>query len=166
MSWLTPLRPLAGGGTFGYRFLYPAMRVGPARSLLAAAAGRLAFAGWRSTEHLLPDAPLGYLTAYRADRPRPERPIELWPRLLQRGPHEAAVEVFDHEHDQHYRRTSINVRKLLDAWQHARRTARWPKSFARQLLTLPGTKNRWTIGWPALPGRTSRPLRAGNWQMN
>ncbi|HEY2147161.1 MAG TPA: hypothetical protein VGH32_04445, partial [Pirellulales bacterium] len=75
------------GGTFGYRFLYPAMRVGAHevywhRPLVAWLGGD------GEQVHVLPDALLGYLTAYRADHPQPAKPIELWPRLLHRGPHE------------------------------------------------------------------------------
>ncbi len=80
---------VAGGGKFGYRFLYPAMRVGEYevywhRPLVA-------WLGDDGQPQRLADAPLGYLTAYRADRPQLAKPIELWPRLLQRGAHQAAV---------------------------------------------------------------------------
>ncbi len=126
---------LSGGGKFGYRFLYPAMRVG-----LHELYWHRPLVAWLSPASQQPerliDPPLGYLTAYRADRPQLSRPIELWPRLLERGPHEAAVLTFDHEHDQHYRRTSINVRKLLDTW-HCLGNRPLERSFARQLLTLP-----------------------------
>ena len=146
---------LAGGGKYGYRFLNPAMRVG-----LYEVYWQRPLIAWRGDDgqsvHLLPDAPLGYLTAYRADRPRPERPIELWPRLLQRGPHEAAVEVFDHVHDQHFRRTSINVRKLLDAWQQLG-SRPLSQSFARQLLTI-GHKESLDDWLSAMPARASAPL--------
>ena len=71
------------GGTFGYRFHFPAMRSRPARGLLAPAAGRLleppaarpCAAGRRRC---------GYLTAYDADKPTLKRPLELWPRLASR----------------------------------------------------------------------------------
>jgi hypothetical protein len=137
------------GGTYGYRFLYPAMRVGQHelywhRPLVA----------WLGADgeqvHLLPDAPFGYLTAYRADRPQPAKPIELWPRLLRRGPHEAAVVACDPQHDHLYRRTTANIHKLLDAWQHLGRQP-LERSFARQLLTLPHheTLENWLAALPA-----------------
>jgi hypothetical protein len=107
---------VAGGGLFGYRFLFPAMRVDAHevywhRPLVAY--------GDRDTgqPQLLPEAPLGYLTAYDAQRPRLDQPMELWPRLLQRASHQAAIEIFDFEHDHGYHRTTMNVRKLLDTWQ-------------------------------------------------
>src|SRR5262249_15577068 len=73
------MRLVQAGGVFGYRFLFPAMRVGKHevywhRPLVAYldAAGEVA---------VLPDAPLGYFTAYDADKPRLDRAIELWPRM-------------------------------------------------------------------------------------
>ena len=143
---------VAAGGKFGYRFVYPAMRVG-----LHEVYWHRPLVAWLSEDgrqcNVLPDAPLGYLTAYRADRPLLAKPIELWPRLLHRGPHEAAATACDSEHDQHYRRTAINVRKLLDAWQLLGRKP-LARSFARQLLTLP--KHETLESWlAALPARTS-----------
>ncbi|HEV2970003.1 MAG TPA: M28 family peptidase [Pirellulales bacterium] len=143
---------VCGGGKYGYRFVYPAMRMGSHevywhRPLVA----WLADDGQQCS--LLPDAPLGYLTAYRADRPQLAKPIELWPRLLRRGPHEAAVSAFDPEHDHHYHRTTVNIHKLLDAW---RTFGQRPldRGFARQLLTLPRheTLEAWLA---ALPVRTN-----------
>lgn len=126
---------LREGGHFGYRFQFPAMRVGDCeiywqRPLVA----YLAQDG--SDPQLLPDAPAGYLTAYRAERPRLDRPIELWPRLLDREPQRQVVRGFAtaHEHQQH--QAAINIRKLLNVWQLAGRRP-LPRSFVRSLLTLP-----------------------------
>ena len=71
---------LAEGGLFGYRFQFPAMRVGDFevywhRPLVA----YLSSPDERVT--LVPGAPLGDLTGYRADLPDLARTIELWPRL-------------------------------------------------------------------------------------
>ena len=72
---------------------------------------------------------------------------------MRRGPHEAAVAAFDSEHDHHYRRTSINIRKLLDAWQALGRRP-LERSFARQLLTL--AQQETLEGWlAALPSKTT-----------
>jgi hypothetical protein len=123
------------GGHFGYRFVFPAMRVGPYevywhRPLVA----------WLSPgsgePEVLPDANVGYLTAYDADRPRLDRPIELWPRLLDREPYRIAVRGFTEAHEHRDHRVAINVRKLLDAWRLLGQRP-LPRSFARQLLTLP-----------------------------
>ena len=83
-------RRVAEGGTFGYRFLYPAMRVGDHEvywhRLLAALPG----AGGQA--EMIPGAPLGVLTAYHAEHPDLSHPVELWPRLLARPAHRAAIE--------------------------------------------------------------------------
>ncbi|HVA51518.1 MAG TPA: M28 family peptidase [Pirellulales bacterium] len=142
---------LEQGGVFGYRFQYPAMRVG--RHEVYWHRPLAAYFDANGEAMAIDDGPLGYLTAYDADRPRPDRPVELWPRLLARGPHRQAIKLFAHNHDHHYRVTAINVRKLLDAWEllDKRPLAR---SFARQLLTLPKEESldQWL---DALPGRAS-----------
>ncbi len=127
---------LREGGLFGYRFLYPAMRVGQYeiywhRPLVAYLTPKT------SEPQVLADAPLGYLTAYDADRPNPARAIELWPRLLARRSHVAAVEAFwaTPEHHEH-RISRNNARKLLDAWE-LRGKRPLPQSFSRALLNLP-----------------------------
>jgi hypothetical protein len=134
---------VADGGVFGYRFVFPAMRVGRHevywhRPLVAYLAGR--------TNHpaLIDGAPLGYLTAYREDETNFHRPVELWPRLLRREAHVAAVELFRHREETPPLRTMGNVLKLLDAWERRGREP-LPRSFARQLLTVP--KSRTLEGW-------------------
>lgn len=125
---------LAEGGLFGYRFVYPAMRVGRHEVYWH----RPLAAYWSADEQravLVEDGPLGYLTAYDARRPHPGRAVELWPRLLRRAPHLAAAEIFDVDHDHRYHRTTINVRKLLDAAELLGQ-APLGREFARQLLTL------------------------------
>ncbi len=119
---------MADGGLFGYRFYYPPMRVGrhgvfwqrPLVAYLSRETGLPA---------VLDDAPLGYLTAYRVDKPDLDRPVELWPRLLDREPHRLAVEGFHRDHDARYHRTAINLRKILDTrdlWTRARSSRRLP----------------------------------------
>jgi hypothetical protein len=148
------------GGHFGYRFFFPPMHVGrhaifwhrPLVACLGAAS---------SLPEVVPHAPLGYLTAYSGDRPDPSRAVELWPRLLARRPHLAALfgfsavgrignpssnqaELLDglairptgvsghHEHLP----SIYNARKLLDAsdlWGEPT----LPASFARAMLKIP-----------------------------
>src|SRR5947209_19964376 len=64
---------------------------------------------------LLRGAPLGHLTAYRTDRPGKGPDMELWPRLLRREPHLAAVETFRHLKEERPLTTTRNVRKLLES---------------------------------------------------
>ena len=101
---------LAAGGAFGYRFVYPAMRVEQhevywQRPLV----GYMAANG---EPQFLSDAPLGYMTAYKFDKPNLAKPIELWPRLLSREPHVKAVSLFHVEHDTHCHRTTVNVHAI------------------------------------------------------
>src|SRR5262249_9197620 len=100
------------GGQFGYRFVFPAMRVGPwevywQRPLAVFAAGP-------ETPALLEDAPLGYLTAYPVRDPDLARPVELWPRLLRRELHADAVDLFADEHRPRVHLTTFNVRGILE----------------------------------------------------
>ena len=142
---------LAGGGLFGYRMNYPAMRSGPVRDLLASPVGRVSpQVGGEAV--LLADAPLGYLTAYPCGQPRLDRAVELWPRLLDRPLHRAAVRLFSHVRENHLRQTLFNVRKLLDTGDLLGHPL--DPGLARQLLTLPKPR-RWKIG-----SNHCRPVRA------
>ena len=126
---------LRDGGHFGYRFLFPAMEVGRHevywhRPLVAYLAAK------SSLPEVLHDAPLGYLTAYASDQPDSPA-IELWPRLLARRAHVAALYGFAATAEHHEHHVTIhNARKLLDAAEL------WgdgllPAGFARALLTAP-----------------------------
>jgi hypothetical protein len=144
------------GGLFGYRFFFPPLRVGPHevywhRPLVA----YLDHA--RNEPAVLPDAPLGYLTAYPVEEPDLARPVELWPRLLHREPYREALELFQHTNDPRCHQTALNVRLLLDAW-HLRGEHPLPHSLARQLLLPEGER---TLGaWlDSLPHRSSDPPR-------
>ena len=123
---------LATGGLFGYRMIYPAMRVGQHEVYWHRPLVAFRSAGGEAV--LLPDAPLGYLTAYPLDKLRLDRAVELWPRLLDRPLHRAAVRLFSHVYENHLRQTLFNVRKLLDTRDLLGRPL--DPSLARQLLTL------------------------------
>jgi hypothetical protein len=133
---------LGGGGLFGYRFLFPAMRVVEhevywQRPLVAF------FSKKDDAPHVVREAPLGYLTAYRASRPEVAKPIELWPRLLERNAYRTAVTAFGGQNEGHHRRTVLNIRKVLDC----RRLWGQPleESFARGLLNV-AREQTWD-GW-------------------
>jgi len=144
------------GGLFGYRFQFPPLRVGlyeiywhrPLVAYLDHVQNKPA---------VLPDAPLGYLTAYRTEQPDLAHPVELWPRLLHREPYLETLELFQHAHDHHYRQTALNVRLLLDAW-HLRGQRPLPRSLARQLL-LPEAEHSLEAWLGSLPARSIDPLR-------
>jgi hypothetical protein len=151
-------KTLGEGGLFGYRFLFPPMQVGRHavywhRPLVACRAAQSAAA------EVLFHAPLGYLTAYAADRPNLARPVELWPRLLARRAHVAALYGFSATPEHHEQHLGLhNARKLLDAWQL------WgerflPRSFARALLTIPQPET--LDGWLDCVANTANHHHAG-----
>jgi hypothetical protein len=149
---------LQQGGHFGYRFQFPAMRIGvheiywhrPLVAYLSPVTGQPSVLG---------GAPGGYLTAYRGDQPDLVRPIELWPRFLQRDLHREAIELFAHAHDHWPHQTIWNIRKILDTHQLLGNRP-LPRSLARQLLTI--AKEQTLEGWlEALPARASEPERGG-----
>ncbi len=115
------MRAAMAGGVFGYRFLFPAMRVGKHevywhRPLVG-------YIGRDGEPIVIPDGPTGYLTAYDAAAPKPERAAELWPRFHRRTAALAALA---------NGRCLKPVRELFDAFQ--KRGGRpLPRSFARQL---------------------------------
>jgi hypothetical protein len=152
----TVIEALAEGGTFGYRFQFPPMRVG--RYELYWQRPLVAYLSRKTKEPAVVSvAPMGYVTGYRADKPALDRPVELWPRLLQREPHLAALEIFDHAHNFHHFRTSLNVRKILNTRQIFGPKP-LPRAFARQLLTL--NKSETLEDWlQALPAKASDPDR-------
>lgn len=146
------MRTAEAGGMFGYRFKFPAMRVG--RSEVFWQRPLAAFWSEKAKQaELIPDAPLGYLTAYRADRPRLDRPVELWPRLAQRPEHLAGLRLFHRPHETKPWHESRNVRKLFETWELLGKRP-LPGTFARRLLTLP--KGQTVEGWmDALPARAT-----------
>jgi Peptidase family M28 len=125
------MRTVQAGGLYGYRFQFPAMRVG--RHEVYWHRPVVAFRDAQGECQVLADAPLGYLTAYDADRARPDKAVELWPRIRHRPLQEAAV--------RHYRagsgRTTLpvlqSVQELTEVIDDAR-SRLLPRTFARRLL--------------------------------
>ncbi|HYK88353.1 MAG TPA: M28 family peptidase [Acidobacteriota bacterium] len=125
---------VAEGGLFGYRFQYPAMRVGPwevywQRPLVAYLSRET------GVPTVMPDAPSGYITAYHSEHPRPNRSWRLWPRILQREPQSTALRVFEHNEDALCHHLCLESLRLLHA-KEMFGTRQLPRSFARCLLTL------------------------------
>jgi hypothetical protein len=126
---------LAGAGWFGYRFVFPAMRVGRHevywhRPLVACLHPQ------HGDPVVLANAPAGYLTAYPIAGADLAAPVELWPRLLRRDAHVANVRLFEHVKDEQPYQTLLNVRKLLDAREQSDGRP-LPRAFARRLLNWP-----------------------------
>lgn len=144
---------LIEGGLFGYRFQFPAMRVGrhevywhrPLVACLSRRTGRI---------EPIADSPTGYLTAYDADSPDLGDPIELWPRLLRREPFLQALEDFG-RHDHYSGQTTHNLLSLLEAWQLMGEKP-LPRTFSRQLIIAP--KQDSLEDWiESLPSRATSP---------
>ncbi|MBI1746604.1 MAG: M28 family peptidase [Acidobacteria bacterium] len=152
-------RALAMGGHFGYRFLFPPMRVGSyevfwQRPLVAF------FARQDQEPTVLFDGPLGYLTASAPEFYCAEATavVEMWPKIDNREPHQAAIDLFEHEPGLRRYTTTFNIRKLLEAYDllDGRPLTR---AYARQLLTVP--KETSLEQWlESLPDRTTHAKRA------
>jgi hypothetical protein len=145
-----------GGGVFGYRFLYPAMRVGRYevywhRPLVAYAAPDT------YSSVTLDGGPLGYLTAYRADAPDPTRPLELWPRLLHRDLPSLVMQLLHVPHARCLHQEGRNVRHLHDAWRY-RGEKPLERSLARRIIKTAHDKT--LDAWlDELPSHTTEPER-------
>jgi hypothetical protein len=141
------MRTVQAGGVFGYRFVFPAMRVGKHevywhRPLVAYRQGAEEVA-------LLPDAPLGYLTAYDADKPRLDRAVELWPRMQQRPVLLAALAGQDFTRRHEVPPQLRNVRKLTHAYALFGAKP-LPLNFARRIMGLDreGAGEHWLASLP------------------
>jgi hypothetical protein len=128
---------VAQGGTFGYRFLFPAMNVGKHELFWH----RPVCAYWDARLKrpvLIDDAPTGYLTAYETGTMSFQKPaLELWPRFLRRDEHVENVALFRQLKETPPWNTLSNVLKILDAFD--RNGGPIAKSYARALLTIPKT---------------------------
>jgi hypothetical protein len=126
------MRTVLAGGVFGYRFVFPAMRVG--RHEVYWHRPLVAYLDAKGEAAVLPDAPLGYLTAYDADKLRLDRPVELWPRLQRRPVLTAALAGQDYTRKREVPPQVRNARKLTHAY--ALFGAKLPVPFARQVMGL------------------------------
>ena len=145
------------GGLFGYRFHYPPMLVGsysaywhrPLVAYLSHDTGKPV---------VLPDVFLGYLTAYDAQHPDLDHPVELWPRIYERGIQGAVIELFKDK--PHHHKTITRTLNLLAARELLGK-GKVPRSFARQILMLPENKtlDEWLESLPEYANHNER----GSW---
>jgi hypothetical protein len=144
---------VAQGGMFGYRFYYPPMHVGQHKAFWQRPL--VAYLSAASEPTMLADGPLGYFTAYDARKPKLDKAVELWPRLLDREAYRLAAGGFRRDHDQRYHRTAINIRKILDA-SCLLAPEPLPRDLARSILTL--AKHETLDEWlESLPSRSVSP---------
>jgi hypothetical protein len=121
------------GGLFGYRFLFPAMRAG--RHEIYWHRPLVGYRDEKGEPVVLPDAPLGYFTAYDTNRIRLDKPIELWPRIRQRSLPLAALRLYQTGNGHVTIPIIRNVRKLFDAFR-VNGDKPLSRTLARQLLML------------------------------
>jgi len=123
---------LREGGRFGYRIYYPPMRVGKYEVFWHLPLVAFFDPNTRKPK-LLDDAPLGYLTAYDAQAPNPERPVELWPELRRRPEFMATVRGYKKAYGHRDHQIALNAHKLLEVWDFlAKRLLPW--EFARHIV--------------------------------
>ena len=95
----------------------------------------------RARPCVLPDAPLGYLTAYDADKPRLDRAVELWPRMQRRPVLLAALAGEDYTRKRQVPPQVRNVRKLTHAYALFGAKP-LPINFARRIMGLDRGRRR------------------------
>ena len=139
------MRIVEAGGIFGYRFQFPAVRVGHHEVYW-----HRPLVGYHCPDtnkpKVLGDAPLGFLTAYattamdhepraayRVSQEALENPVELWPRLQRRSLPMSSLPFYHQPGKDPC--TARNIRKLIDAF-HLRGNQPVPRSLACHLLTL------------------------------
>ena len=136
------------GGRFGYRFVFPAMRVGTWELYwhrpIAAFPGATP-----DSARLLDRAPLGYLAARPLVGDTSQPMVPLWPRLLARPVRSEAIELFLHQRQPRWYSEALNVRAILEFGGYMA-PAPIPASFARSLLLIPKghTIEQWLTGLP------------------
>src|SRR5262249_37132994 len=135
------------GGVLGTGFWFPAMRVG--RHEVYWHRPLVAYLNTAGEVAVVPDAPLGYLTAYDADKPRLDRPVELWPRMQRRPVLVAALAGEDYTRKRVVPQQVRNVRKLTHAYALFGGKS-LPINFARRIMGLDGegAGERWLAALP------------------
>jgi hypothetical protein len=141
------MRIVHAGGVFGYRFLFPAMRV--AQHEVYWQRPLVAYRDASGEAVVLPDAPLGYLTAYDADKPQLDQAVELWPRLQQRPVLMSALAGQDYTRKRQVPPHVRDVRKLTHAYALFGAKP-LPINFARAIMGLKreGAGERLLAEWP------------------
>ena len=139
---------VAEGGTFGYRFQFPAMNVGINEIYWHRLLGAY-YDATTSEIKLIQDIPLGYLTAYSVKNIDLAHPLEMWPRLQRREAYLTALYNFEHLGDRYQHQTVLNILRVLDA-SNIWRQNKLPRSFARGMLHLQEheTLESWLISLP------------------
>ena len=125
---------VAQGGTFRYRFLFPAMQVG--LNEIYWQRPLVAHYDTKTDEvRLLQNSPLGYLTAYPINNFDIAHPVEMWPNLQRREAYLTALNNFEHLEEHYRHQTVLNILRVLDA-SNIWKQNKLPKTFVRDMLHL------------------------------
>ncbi len=85
---------------------------------------------------VLDDAPAGYFTAYRSEKPDLARPVELWPEFQHRPEYLALAEGYRRAYAHENHQFALNAHKLIEVCESLGQEA-LPPAFARQILHIP-----------------------------
>ncbi len=136
-------KTLLKGGLFGYRFIYPPMRVGEHEIYLNRTL--VAFAGTQTEKvEIRPGSLSGYITGYHIKDTEMLNPVELWPRILRRELYLSALHDFKMHNDHYAHQTSHNIISLLENWERQNRKP-LSRQFAHHLLNI--SKNKTLEQW-------------------
>jgi hypothetical protein len=130
------IQTIKQGGLFGYRFQYPSLIIESHQIYWH----RPVVAYLPPNEEkpvVLPDALKGYFTAYDAEHPDLDHPIEIWPSIYKRSIPQTVIELFKDKTHEH--KTITRVLNLLVARENIGKE-KLPYSFAKQILMLPENK--------------------------
>jgi hypothetical protein len=144
------------GGRFGYRFVFPPMRVGPWEVFwhrpIAAHPGKIP-----DSAAMLDKAPLGFLTASSVLKDRKHEPVPLWPRLLSRPLRTEAAELFLEQRQPRWYSEALNLRAIVEFGEYLAPLP-LPREFARSLILKPKAQSleQWLDALPAHSGDQHR----------
>lgn len=123
---------LSEGGLFGFRFMFPPMRIGTYDMFWH----RPAVSWWSPEENQVKfhiNDLTGVITGYNMKDPKDI--IELWPRLLKREPHFSSIHAFNHVHDHYSHQTALNIINLFECWEKMGKKP-LTRKFARSLIRI------------------------------
>ena len=164
------MQTVEAGGLFGYRFQFPAMRVG--RHEVYWHRPLVAYRDCRGRAAMSARCPARLPHRLRRDKPQLDKPIELWPRLLHRRA--AATAVSTSSHQGKATRTPIVLATCASCSTPASNAASkpLPRSLARQHCRAPRTRrskagstscpaSRWPPSVHELSNRAEHRCRSG-----
>lgn len=122
------------GGLFGYRFFYPAMRVGEYDVYLHRPLVAFLPSGTEKAV-IKSDLLYGYLACYHDSDSAMSSPVDLWPRMQKRELYISALHDFNTHHDHFAHQTSFNIITLFESWEANGRKP-LARNFAHSLLNI------------------------------